>query len=206
MQAMTPVAAPASSATNATPIVPPPIPDTFDRYGKIWAPSDDVAHPVKLNLQFPGIGELKVPTQDELSVRDKLEQLATLSDEDIRAQLAQWTPYNKMKLGDEGQMLLRIQQFKDQRTKIAMDRARDLGLLSSMTPEQKVRFEKEYWDKRLQMDRELARQFEPIVRAREQKLKEDLFREFSSATVGPSVPAPKPPPAPPTKPVAQAGH
>lgn len=198
MQAAAPAPAPASTnATNAAPVVPPPIPDTFNRYGKIWAPSDDVAHPVKLNLQFPGVGELKVPSQDELNVRDKLEQLAILSDDDIRAQLAQWTPYNKMRLADEGQMLMRIQQFKDQRTKVAMDKAHGLGL-ASLTPEQKVRFEKEYWDKRLQMDRELAKQFEPIYRAREQKLKEELFREFSSGTTVPAVPPPQPP-----KPVAQ---
>ena len=66
---------------------------------------------------------MKVPSQEELSVRDKLEQLATLSDDDIRAQLALWPPYAKMKLADEGQLLMRIQQFKEQRTKIAMDKA-----------------------------------------------------------------------------------
>ena len=52
--------------------------------------------------------------------------------------------------------------------------------MNSLTPDQKARFEKEYWDKRLQMDHELAKQFEPILKAREQKLREDLFREFST--------------------------
>ncbi len=32
-----------------------------------------------------------------------------------------------MKLADEGQLLIRIQQFKDQRTRVAMDKARELG-------------------------------------------------------------------------------
>jgi len=199
---------PAPVATAAKPpappqILPPPIPDTFNRYGKIWAPSDDVAHPIKLNVQFPGVGEMKIPSQDELNVRDKLEQLATLSDDDIRAQLALWPPYAKMKLADEGQLLIRIQQFKEQRTHIAMDQARELGLVNSLTPEQKAKFEKEYWDKRLQMDHELAKQFDPIMKARQQKLKEDLFREFSTVgTAVPPPPGPKPP-APPAMPLAQ---
>jgi hypothetical protein len=200
-----PATAPTTAANNnkpptPPPALPPPVPDTFNRYGKIWAPSDDVAHPIKLNVQFPGVGEMKIPSQDELNVRDKLEQLATLSDDDIRAQLALWPPYAKMKLADEGNLLIRIQAFKEQRTKIAMDRARDLGLLNSLTPEQKAKFEKEYWDKRLQMDHELAKQFEPIFKAKEQKLREDLFREFS--TVGTVIPAP-PGAKPPAMPVAQ---
>ncbi len=205
-----PAPASATAANNkpAQPpaVPPPPVPDTFNRYGKIWAPSDDVAHPIKLNVNFPGVGDLKIPSQDELSVRDKLEQLATMSDDDIRTQLALWPPYAKMKLADEGQLLIRIQQFKEQRTKIAMDRARDLGLFNSLTPDQKAKFEKEYWDKRLQMDHELAKQFEPIVKAREQKLRDELFKEFS--TVGTAVPPPPAPPKPavppaPAQPLAQ---
>lgn len=172
-----------------------------NRYGKILTPTDDAAHPVKLNIQFPGVGEMKIPSQEELNERMKLEQLATLSDDEIRAQLALWPPFAKMKLGDEGQMLMRIQQFKDQRTRIAMDKARELGIVNSMTPDQKVRFEKEYWDKRLQMDRVLAKQFEPVFKTQEEKLEESLFRDFAPpGTTMPITAGAKPPVAP----VAQA--
>jgi hypothetical protein len=187
----------AAAGTNkvVAPVPPPPppqVPDTFNRYGKIWAPSDDAAHPLKLNMQFPGVGEMKIPSQDELGVREKLEQLATLSDDDIRKQLAQWPPFNKMNLRDEGQMLMRIQQFKDQRSKVAGDKAHDLGL--TLNPDQKARFEKEYWDKQLQVDRDMAKQFEPALKAREQKMKEELFRDFSTpGAVNPLAAAPKPP-------------
>jgi hypothetical protein len=203
-QTTPPAAAP---AVNKSPNPAPIPPDTFNRYGKIWAPSDDAAHPLKLNMQFPGVGELKIPSQEELSVRDKLEQLATLSDADIRTQLDQWPPYGKMKLGDEGQMLIKIQQFKDQRTKTAMAMAHQLGL--TLTPEQQARFEKDYWDKQLQADHELARQFEPVFKAREAKVEEELFREFSTpGTVGVPAQAAKPVPGPvaPTTVAQQAGH
>lgn len=191
-------------ATNAVAKVVPP-PDTFNRYGKIWALSDDVAHPIKLNVQFPGIGEMKIPSQDELNVRDKLEQLATLSDDDIHKQLDQWPPYGKMKLGDQGQLLIRVQAFREQRTRIALQKAHDMGLLT-LTPDQKARFEKDYWDKRLQMDHELAKQFDPVFKARQQKLEDELFREFSSVSPGPLAQAPKPTPPglPPTNKPPQA--
>jgi hypothetical protein len=186
-----PVTAP---ATNAAPALPP---DTFAQYGKIVAPSDQVAHPLKLKLPFPGVGEVKVPTQDELNMRAKLEQLAKLSDADIRLQLEKWPAFSKMSLRDEGAMLQRIQDFRDYHLNVAKAKAHDMGLLT-LLPDQQARFEEDYWDKRLQMDRDLAKQFEPIFKAREQKLKDELFREFSSVSPGPLAQAPKPPQSPPS--------
>jgi hypothetical protein len=204
--APTPTVTTNAAAKVVPPVVVPPVPDTFNRYGKIWAPSDDVAHPLKLTGRFPGVAEITIPSQDELNDRDKLEQLTMLSDAEIRAQLEKWPPYGKMKLGDQGQMLSRIQGFKEQRTRIAMDKAHALGILDSLTPDQKVRFEKDYWGKRRQMDREEVKQIEPILKAWEQKLDEGIFRDFSSVTLGPVAQAPKPPPPgpPPTNQPPQA--
>jgi len=179
-------------ATNAAPVGLPP--DTLGQYGKILSPSDQMAHPLKLKMPFPGVGEVKVPTQDELTMREKLEQLAKLSDEDIHAQLEKWPAYGKMNLRDQGAMLQRIQDFRDYRSNVAKAKAHDMGLLT-LLPDQQARFEKEYWDKRLLMDRNLAKQFDPIIRAAQQKMEGDLFREFSSAGLMPLAQAPKPPQA-----------
>ena len=179
----------AKAAPPAKPASPPP-PDSFNRFGKIWAPSDDVSHPIKL-IQFPSVGDMRIPSQDELNVRDKLEQLAALSDADIHKQLEAWPPYSKMKLGDQGQLLGRIQAYKDQRTHVAMQAAHDMGLLT-LTPEQQARFEKDYWAKRLAMERDLAKQFEPVIKTEQQKMADDLFREFSTSPQVPIVQAPKP--------------
>jgi hypothetical protein len=192
-----PTSASPPAMTNAAPVLPP---DTLGRYGKILAPSDEMSHPLKLKMPLPDVGEVKVPSADELALRDKLEQLSLLSDSEIREQLNQWPAFSKMNLRDEGMMLQRIQDFRDYRTRVAMQKAHDLGLLT-LTPDQKVRFEKDYWDKRLQMDRDLARQFQPVLKTRVQKMGDELFREFSSMPPGPlaQVPAPaaKPPPTPP---------
>jgi hypothetical protein len=180
---------PKGPATNAPPA--PPL-DTFGQYGKIVAPSDQMGHPLRLKMPFPGIGEVKIPNADELKTREKLEELATLSDDEIRAQLEKWPAYSKMNLRDQGAMLGRIQDFRDYRANIAKGKAHDMGLLT-LTPEQQAKFEKEYWDKRLQMDSALAKQFEPVFRAKDQQMRDELFREYSALPAGPIAQVPKPP-------------
>ena len=221
-QAPMQVQAPASTppvkipATNGAPVVTVPAPqsDALGKYGKILVPGDEAAHPLKLKLPFPGAGEVKVPTPDELGMRQKLEELAKVSDEEIHAQLEQWPAYSKMSLRDQGLMLQRIQDFRDYRTRTALLKAHDMGLLT-LTPDQKAKFEKEYWDKRLKMDQDLVKQFGPAFKARQQKMEDELFREFSTG-MGPIAQGPKPPlppapmspaaikPAPGSPPVAQA--
>ena len=194
---------PAPAKPPQPPAAPPPLPpDTLSQYGKIVIPSDQVAHPLKLKLPFPDVGEVKIPTQDELVMRDKLEQLTTLSDADIRMHLAQWPAFSKMSLRDEGAMLQRIQDFRDFRSNVAKAKAHDMGLLT-LLPDQEAKFEKEYWDKRLKMDRDLAKQFDPIFRAAQQKMLDELYREFSSTMQVPVAQAPKPPGPPATNKPAQ---
>jgi hypothetical protein len=181
-----PTNAPAA-AKPGTP--PPPLDDYYVRYGQILKPSDQAGYPFKLNMPFPDVGAVKVPSREELDVRDKIEQLATLSDDEIRQQLMQWPAFGKMSLADDGAMLARIQNFRDYRKKMAQDEWHRLGL--TLTPAQQDRFEKDYWNRKLQMDRQLAQQLEPAFQAAQQKLNEDLYREFSMP--GPLAKAPAPP-------------
>lgn len=180
-------------APPAKPPVPPVPEDYFQRYGKILQPGTEPSHPLKLAMPVSDIGQMKIPSQEEISMREKLERLAILSDNDIRQDLEKWPAFNKMSLSDEGMMFMRIQQFKDRRARFAQERARALGL-NTLKPDQFARFEKEYWDKRLQMDRELAKQFDPIFKARESQIEEQLYREFSTPA------KPVPPPAKPAPP------
>jgi hypothetical protein len=168
--------------------------DDITRYGKILKPADHLPYPFKLSMPFPGFGEIKVPTRDELDMRMKLEQLATLSDQQIRDQLAKWPGFTTMSLSDEGTMLSRIEQFREYRNNMALVKAKQLGLLT-LTTAQQAKFEKEYWTEQLQADRQLAQQLEPLVKAREQKLDEKLFRDFSSPQTIAQGPKPGPPPA-----------
>jgi hypothetical protein len=182
-------AAPAKPGTPPPPGVPPD--DYYVRYGKILKPNDQVGYPFKLNMPIPGMGEVKVPSKEELEMRDKIEQLALLSDDEIRQQLIQWPAFSKMSLTDDAAMLARIQTFRDYRKKMAQDEWHRLGL--TLNPDQQARFEKDYWNRKLQMDRQLAQQLDGAYKAAQQKLNEDLYREFS--TPGPLAKAPPKPPA-----------
>jgi hypothetical protein len=181
----------AQTTNTPPPAAPPPLQDYYVRYGQILKPSETAGYPFKLNMPFPDVGAVKVPSRQELDMRDKIEQLATLSDDDIRQQLVAWPAFAKMSLVDDGAMLARLQNFRDYRRKMAQDEWHRLGL--TLTPDQQARFEKDYWNRKLQMDRQLAQQLEPIFQAAQQKLNEDLYREFSMpAGMKPPKPAPKP--------------
>jgi hypothetical protein len=195
-EAANPAPAPAPGAPAVKPAVPPVPEDYFQRYGKILTPGTEPSHPLKLAMPFPDVGQIKIPSAEELAMRDKLDRLTTMSDADIRKDLDAWPAFGEMSLGDQGTMLMRIQMFKDRRAKIAQDRAHALGLLT-LKPDQMQRFETEYWNKRIQMDAELARQFAPIYKAREDQVEEELFREFSTPNTPVPPPHPKPTAAPP---------
>jgi hypothetical protein len=211
-----PVATSTPASTNApgkpgAPVIsPPPAPidDYYVRYGKILSPNNQPLYPFKLNMPFPGVGEVKVPSREELDMREKLEPLTTMSDAEIRDQLEKWPAFGEMSLADEGAMLTRIQTFRDYRHKKAIDVAHKLGLLN-LNPAQMARFEKEYWDKKIKMDRQLAQQLQGAYSAAQQKFDADLYREFSSPTPiaqskPPAPPAPKPPPKPAVPPASTA--
>jgi hypothetical protein len=169
---------PAAAGAKPVPVVPPVPIDYFQRYGKILSPGSEPNHPLKLSMPNPDIGQVKIPTGEETALRDKIERLTTMSDEDIRKDLANWPAFKQMTLSDEGAMLVRIQQFKDHRAKLAQDCAHNLGLLT-LNPVQMDHFTQEYWQKRLKMEQDLAHQFQPIYQTRESKMEEELFREYS---------------------------
>jgi hypothetical protein len=185
----------AKPATNAAPVLPPAMQNTLARYGNIVTPGDQAAYPLRLRLPSPNEAEVHIPKPDDLTKRAKLEALANLTDDEIRKQLAAWPAYTKMSLRDQAMMLQRIQDFRDYHARFAMQKAHDMGL-STLTPAQQAKFEKEYWDQRLKLDQDLAKQFQPIYQVREQTMNDQLFREFSSAMPAPAPPAPKPAPKP----------
>jgi hypothetical protein len=179
------------TATNGATAVPPPPNDYFKTYGHIMATTTEPDHPIRFMAPSTDVGQVKIPTDEEIMMRQKLEVLASMSDADIRAELEKWPAYGKMSLSDEGLFLARIQLFKDQRAHLAEASAKQNGLI--LNPAQQAKYEQDYWTKRLAMDANLTKQIGPIVRAAEQKMQEDLFREFSTA---PPPPLPRKPPAP----------
>ena len=74
------------------PVIPSVPEDYFQRYGKILSPGTEPSHPLKLTMPFPDVGQIKIPSPEELAMRAKLEQLASLSDADIRKDLPPGPP------------------------------------------------------------------------------------------------------------------
>jgi hypothetical protein len=154
----------------------------------------DASHPLKLNFPFGWIGELKLPTKDELIYRDKLETVADLTDLQIRDLLEKWPPYNSMSLSDQGKMLQRIQDFRDRRNKLAQDEAQKLGL-TTLSPADQQAFTKLFWLRRRQADEALLADFQAKYDAKQGEIDHEMEQVFA-----PRLPSPKPVSAPTPKP------
>ncbi|PTY03520.1 hypothetical protein DB346_06490 [Verrucomicrobia bacterium LW23] len=150
----------------------------------------------------------RVPRRRELDMRDHFLRLSRLSNDEIREQLNRWPPYKKMSLGDQGRLMVRIQEIKDRKRDIALFRARDFNL--TLRPDQEQAFENAYWDKRLAMDRKLFQELEPRRRELEDQMRADLIAQFSNPAAResepPARPGPGAPPPPPASPPQAQGQ
>ncbi|MEI9997724.1 MAG: hypothetical protein WDO13_00375 [Verrucomicrobiota bacterium] len=209
----TPAGAPATNAAAAHPPLPKPVQNTLSRYGNIVLPGDAVQYPLKLKLPFPGVGEVKVPKPDELVMRQKLEELARLSDDDIRKQLAQWPAFSRMSCETRGARCCSASRISAITAPATPCRRRTTWACSRSRPTSARSSSANSGTSGCRWTRSWPSSSLPVFQAREQKLEADLFREFSSATPGPAapaVPAPRPPappvnhpPQPPAPPVAR---
>jgi hypothetical protein len=142
----------------------------------------------------PGIG------RGDIEIREKLETLSQLTPQQLDIELQKWPRYQQMDLGERAKLLQRIQEYKDRRHRQAESKARDLGV--KMTPEQFATFEKRFWEKRLQADRQLWQEMEPRRKALDQQINSELKQEFAAFVTAPppapptTIPAPVAPPTP----------
>jgi cell division septation protein DedD len=107
-----------------------------------------------------------------------LEFLDDLTDQQIRSELEKWQPYNSMTLGDQGRMLMRIQEFRDRRTKIAQDEAQKLSL-NNLAPADQLAFKKMFWQLQRQVDDQLITEFQSQYDAKEHEMEHALIAKFA---------------------------
>jgi hypothetical protein len=140
---------------------------------------------VRLNFPFAWVGELKLPTKDEISSRDKLEFLGDMSDQQIRDELEKWPPFNGMSIGDQGRMLVRIQEFKDRRSKLAQDEQQKLNL-TNLSPTDQANFKKVFWQMRREIDDDLIADFQARYDAKQAELDHALVSKFTPLLISPT--------------------
>jgi hypothetical protein len=119
----------------------------------------------------------KFPFQDH-ELRGRLDQLAQLSDEELKAHLEKWPRYKEMTLAEQSRFLMKIAEFRERRKKQAEMKAKELGL--QLTPEEQKEFEKRYWEKRLEMEQQIFQELEPRRKELERQLNELLKTEFGT--------------------------
>jgi len=120
-----------------------------------------------------------IPNRHEVEAREKLQELAKLSDEQLTAELHKWPRYQKMTFGERAKFLQRIQDIRDHRKNMAVNRARELNL--NLNPEQQAAFEKSYWDKKIVAEKQLSAETEPRRKELDEQMNQQLLKEFGSA-------------------------
>ncbi len=176
----------ASAAPTSPPSPSPaPSPQATPTYSGLVSGGDS-AHPVKLNIPYIWVGDLHLPSQEEMKARFQLEALAALTDEEVRDRLLKWDKFNQMGLGDQGRMFSKVQDFRDKFNKLAQDEANHLGL-TTLPPADALEFKKDFLEKRWKADESLVNEFQAKFEVSQKQLDEELLKKFK-----PLVPTPTP--------------
>lgn len=131
----------------------------------------------------PHVGRMMSMDGKENEMRERLGQLATLSDDQLKAELTKWPRYQHMSLGEQSKFLAKLQEIRDRQKAMAAAKARELGL--NLSPEQKTAFESSYLQKRMAMERQLWKEMEPRRRQLESQISQDLMKEFGTSASNP---------------------
>ena len=118
------------------------------------------------------------PEESRWEVRQKIVQLLELPDDRLLAELEKWPRFQKMDLGRKGRFLERIARMRMERRHAAEREAEQLGL--KLSDPQKEAFERQYWQRREEMARQIWKETEGRRKALREKLKQELKAQFAA--------------------------
>lgn len=118
------------------------------------------------------------PEESRWEVRQKIVQLLELNDDRLLAELEKWPRFQKMDLGHKGRFLERIDRVRMERHQAAEREAQRLGL--QLADDRKAAFERQYWQRREEIARQLWKETEGQRKALREKMEKDLKAEFAS--------------------------
>lgn len=130
-----------------------------------------------LRAEQPAAGA-PAPEEGRWEVRQKIVQLLELPDDRLLAELEKWPRFQKMELGQKGRFLERIARMRAERQRAAEREAERLGL--QLSGERKEAFEREYWQRREEIARQLWKETEGQRKTLREKLEKELKAEFAS--------------------------
>lgn len=102
--------------------------------------------------------------------------LTMISKEELRAKLEDWPPYQKFSEPQKVRLVERIEEFRDQARKEALEVAQDFQL--AVRPENQEEFIRRYWMEKLGIEKTLREELSPLKKRLEDEAKKRLEKDF----------------------------
>ena len=102
--------------------------------------------------------------------------LTMITKEELRAKLEGWPPYQKFSEPQKARLVERIDEFRDQARKEALEVAQDFQL--AVSPENQEEFVRRYWMEKLGIEKTLREELSPLKKRLEDEAKRRLERDF----------------------------
>lgn len=102
--------------------------------------------------------------------------LTMITKEELRAKLEGWPPYQKFSEPQKARLVERIDEFRDQAKKEALEVAQDFHL--AVSPENQDEFVRRYWMEKLGIEKTLREELSPLKKRLEDEAKKRLERDF----------------------------
>lgn len=102
--------------------------------------------------------------------------LTLVSKDQLQAKLDGWPPYQGFSDPQKARLLERIDEFRDQARKEALEVAQDFQL--AVSPENEEEFVRKYWMEKLGIEKTLREELSPLRKRLEDEAKKKLERDF----------------------------
>lgn len=102
--------------------------------------------------------------------------LTLISKEQLQAKLEEWPPYQKFSEPQKARLLERINEFRNQARKEALEVAQDFQL--GVSPENQEDFIRKYWMEKLGIEKALRDELSPLRKRLEGEAQKRLERDF----------------------------
>ncbi|VVM08148.1 hypothetical protein MAMC_01991 [Methylacidimicrobium cyclopophantes] len=118
------------------------------------------------------------PEGGSWEMRQKIVPLLELPDDRLLEELQKWPRFQKMNLEQKGRLLERIARMRVERVRAAEREAKRLGL--TLSEDQRAAFQRQYWQRREEMIRQLWKETEGRRKALREQLDKELKTEFAT--------------------------
>jgi len=106
--------------------------------------------------------------------------LTMVAKDQLKAKLEEWPPFQKFSEPQKARLVERIEEFRDQARKEALEVAREFQLV--VNPENQEDFIRKYWMEKLAIEKAIREELSPLRKRLEEEGKKRLEKDFKKSS------------------------